>query len=460
MKRGVADEVHWFDAADHPHRNKHRKLCRWCKAKGCEREVKCEIAAGHGIPKCTSRVHLSHDEVQDILRQCAKKPTYCYATPLHKDSLIRRDLVTYYGSVEKVEAHLLTESGRLKLCSDIIHLRRTSGVSIRMSRERETDRFTTLQRDALLQHSKQASSHSDIEDLRVLYLNVYLSRTALSEWSRLAMQNHTFPFFPNDLFTLKEDVFLEQICHTFLKLLDATEHAPYARVLKPYSAWLQSRAIYLAGSDRGLSAVEDALMISCCLAGCSLTDLQSPAMMEALISDISYFGVFRSKEIWLDPAHIMLGDPERFNLSADASNRIASEILTVGDAGPGPRRLIRFVAGDPVHKAEFTKKEQTKYAELCDGMLVHFQERFQIRGTIQAYFQMCEASKGVSDLFCNTGIPYTPFAGYNQLLTDDATLDVDLNAPELVRKRFGMAASKFFQRYPKMYDQLRAKLPR
>ena len=63
------------------------------------------------------------------------------------------------GRYRFVEAHLGTKEGRLKLSSDMIHLRRTSGVSIRMSRERETDRFTILQRGALLHYSTLEPSH-------------------------------------------------------------------------------------------------------------------------------------------------------------------------------------------------------------------------------------------------------------------------------------------------------------
>ena len=75
------------------------------------------------------------------------------------------------------------------------------------------------------------------------------------------------------------------------------------------------------------------------------------------------------------------------------------------------------------------------------------------------FFLMCEASKGVSDLFGNTGVPYTPFVGYAQPCADAIPLDVDINAPDLVRKRFGMATTKFFQRYPHLYEQLCRKLP-
>ena len=63
----------------------------------------------------------------------------------------------------------------------------------------------------------------------------------------------------------------------------------------------------------------------------------------------------------------MLSDPKRFQLSPDAISAITGEMLTVGDAGPGPRRLIRFVAGDAVRKDPFTTKEKTKYADLIEG---------------------------------------------------------------------------------------------
>ena len=95
----------------------------------------------------------------------------------------------------------------------------------------------------------------------------------------------------------------------------------------------------------------------------------------------------------------------------------------------GPRRLIRFIAGHAVTKDEFSRQEQQEFDEsgIIDVILHHFQTRFHVVGRIQGFFQLCEASKGISDLFANTGLQYMPFSGYVQPISQDI-LDPELNA--------------------------------
>ena len=66
------------------------------------------------------------------------------------------------------------------------------------------------------------------------------------------------------------------------------------------------------------------------------------------------------------------------------------------------------------------------------------------RGMTQAFFQMCEASKGVSDLFSNSGVEYKKFHGY-AAPPENEQLDVDINSPELVRRRFARLSANFFR---------------
>eukprot|EP00959_Pyramimonas_sp_CCMP1952_P475078 9504000-Pyramimonas_sp.AAC.2 len=350
-----------------------------------------------------------------------------------------------------------TDAGRLRLCSDIISVRRTVGLSIRMSKSRETDRFTLVQRSALKAHDAVTAKASPLEDLRVLYMNVYLSRTALSEQSRHALATNAFPFFQNDTFSLGMDAFLDKITDVLLDLLKATSFAPYGRALMPYANWVENHALYLK-VGHNLCALEDALVFAATLADCSWYDLTSPAKMEALIAGAPHFGTFRSKEIWIDAAEIILQSPDRYHLSPADTSRVSEELLLVGEPGPGPRRVIRFVAGDPVSKDPFSIAEVQKYKDVTESILKHFQMRFKIDGAIQAWFQVCEASKGVTDLFCGTGVPYEPFKGYAPPSQKDV-LDAELHDSSTVRKRMATLANRIFSKYPALESKLRGKLP-
>eukprot|EP00959_Pyramimonas_sp_CCMP1952_P362246 7586616-Pyramimonas_sp.AAC.1 len=127
-----------------------------------------------------------------------------------------------------------------------------------MSNTRDTDIFTMVQRSALEAHDAVTAKASFLEDLRVLYLNGYLSRTALSEQSRSALSTNAFPFFQNDVFSLGMDAVLDKITDVLLDLLKATPFAPYGRALMPYASWVENRALYLK-VGHNLCALEDAL---------------------------------------------------------------------------------------------------------------------------------------------------------------------------------------------------------
>ena len=101
-------------------------------------------------------------------------------------------------------------------------------------------------------------------------------------------------------------------------------------------------------------------MFASCLATLTRATLVSPAAMEEFISGISHFGTFRSKEVWLDAFAIMVRNATRFGLNGEEVSRIeqeyvcfifflgGQECMAIGEPGPGPRRLIRFIAGAPV----------------------------------------------------------------------------------------------------------------
>ena len=69
-----------------------------------------------------------------------------------------------------------------------------------------------------------------------------------------------------------------------------------------------------------------------------------------------------------------------------------------------------------------------------------------------------QASKGIADLFANTGVLYKPFAIYSRPDKHDV-FDVELNARALVHKRSIDVAQSLFARNPELKNKLEAKLP-
>ena len=62
-------------------------------------------------------------------------------------------------------------------------------------------------------------------------------------------------------------------------------------------------------------------------------------------------------------------------------------------------------------KKPFTEKEKTQYAHLIDELHSHLEARYQIKGTIQSFFQQCEVSKVIEDLYRANGTGYISFKG-------------------------------------------------
>ena len=89
-----------------------------------------------------------------------------------------------------MRAACATECGRLQVVSDILQLRREGEISIRMSKDRESDRYTLVQNAAIERHHASGVGLGRACVLKALMLTSYFSRTAPSEQSRCSLPNH------------------------------------------------------------------------------------------------------------------------------------------------------------------------------------------------------------------------------------------------------------------------------
>ena len=103
----------------------------------------------HGTPRRDARPTLEMDAQKLILRFAADEGLYCSATPFKSQSGVRRCLKEYYGDKDILLALTSTLDGRVRVASDIMHLRRQGETDIRLSWARDTDRFTKLLRGQL-----------------------------------------------------------------------------------------------------------------------------------------------------------------------------------------------------------------------------------------------------------------------------------------------------------------------
>ena len=140
---------------------------------------------------------------------------------------------------------------------------------------------------------------------------------------------------------------------------------------------------------------------------------------------------------------------------------IKSGIVQIGERGPGPRSLVRFVAGSPCEKDEFSHSELKAYAEVGATSCEHFQKRFNVEGRVQAYFQECEAFKCIDDIFMANRKAYVPFSGSDADCQDEENmLDRIINRPEAIRNRLWGSARALFTRYPWLLVRLQLERPR
>ena len=141
---------------------------------------------------------------------------------------------------------------------------------------------------------------------------------------------------------------------------------------------------------------------------------------------------------------------------------IRSEVLTTGVPGPGPRRLCRFVAGRVAHKGEYTPAKESELSELDEAIRLHFSERFQVTGVIQSFFQACDASKCMEDLFTARAKIYRPFvakARGSDYVVNDLALCSEINSLPVLRRMGLPKIVSVLLRYPMDTRRLRQLLP-
>ena len=103
------------------------------------------------------------------------------------------DLSEYYGAQRTVRAGVCTLGGRLQIVSDILFLRRQRNISIRLSLDRESDRFTTTLERAWARCLPLSSELPRSVVMKSLFLNCYFARTALSEMGSRCSSGLLFP---------------------------------------------------------------------------------------------------------------------------------------------------------------------------------------------------------------------------------------------------------------------------
>jgi hypothetical protein len=103
--------------------------------------------------------------------------------------------------------------------------------------------------------------------------------------------------------------------------------------------------------------------------------------------------------------------------------------------------------------------EYTALSELEEDILDHMQRRFRVRGRIQGMFLMCEASKGIEDLFSGNRKLWVPFdVGGAPVVDAPCRLDPELNSASMVRGRFLHNVLDLYKRYPLLLYGLCLKL--
>ena len=125
-------------------------------------------------------------------------------------------------------------------------------------------------------------------------------------------------------------------------------------------------------------------------------------------------------------------------------------------------RFTRFIAGRPASKDAYSQSEANDFCRLDRAVLAHFQSRFAVKGKIQGYFQVCEASKCIDELFLANKKTYCAFSGNycSQPATDpDIQLDPRVNTPATVRSRYIKNIITLCNRYPLILLTMRITLP-
>ena len=276
------------------------------------------------------------------------------------------------------------------------------------------------------------------------------------------MRRQTFPLFNGDLFMRPIGGFCDALICQLFRILEATHYQPYSQMLNPMRVWAESPTMYTF-MKRQVAPIEDLFTFASAMLLVDRETLLSPARMETYISQLSWFGVFRSKEVWLDAFAEMLRDPVFYSLQEAEQRRIRAELLTTGSPGPGPRRLCRFIAGRIAHKGNYTAEELRTLGDLDNGILQHFQERFQQEGVIQGYFLCCEASKIIEDLFtarCPAYRPHQQLPDHRGYVVSALCFHVELNSMAMLRRYCMENLRRLFKRNSLCVIMVRHTLPR
>ena len=77
-------------------------------------------------------------------------------------------------------------------------------------------------------------------------------------------------------------------------------------------------------------------------------------------------------------------------------------------------------------KDTYTASENPSLSELEEDILQHMPRRFKVRGRIQRMFFMCEASKGVEDIFSGNHQLWKPFDAASSVCDHDDTVLVPM----------------------------------
>ena len=122
---------------------------------------------------------------------------------------------------------------------------------------------------------------------------------------------------------------MEQLGATLEKVLQATDYAPYGHVLKPYSAWVEAGAIYRSiDTAQNLSAIQDLIWYSINILAADEATLLSPRKMEEFLCDLTFWGTFRTKEIWLDAVDIVTKHCDKFSVDGGTLQSMQKEAIS------------------------------------------------------------------------------------------------------------------------------------
>ena len=120
------------------------------------------------------------------------------------------------------------------------------------------------------------------------------------------------------------------------------------------------------------------------------------------------------------------------------------------------------MAGRVAHKGEYTPAEESELSELDEAIRLHFSERFQVTGVIQSFFQACEASKCIEDLYTARAKIYKPFvakARGSDYVVNDLALCSEINSLPVLRRMGLPKIVSLLLRYPMDTRRLRQLLP-